>query len=82
MQMEHAKCSLSAAIKFLQVNKNLWKKNKILFLCFQLLSDKNQSNRFHLKTHQPDLYMRLDTAAMIALNIFPDNRQRPDFSEL
>jgi len=63
MQMEHAKCALSAGIKFLQ-----------------LLSDKNQSNRFHLKTHQPDLYMRLDTAAMIALNIFPDNRQRPDFS--
>jgi hypothetical protein len=26
--------------------------------------------------------MRLDTAAMIALNIFPDSRQRPDFSEL
>jgi hypothetical protein len=24
--------------------------------------------------------MRLDTAAMIALNIFPDQRQRPDFS--
>lgn len=48
----------------------------------QLLSDKNQSNRFHLKTHQPDLYMRLDKAAMIALNIFPDQRQRPDFSEL
>ena len=47
----------------------------------QLLSDKNQSNRFHLKTHQPDLYMRLDKAAMIALNIFPDQRQRPDFSE-
>ncbi|CAF1072794.1 unnamed protein product [Adineta steineri] len=63
MQMEHAKCSLSSAIKFLQ-----------------LLSDKNQANRFHLKTHQPELYMRLDTAAMIALNIFPDNRQRPDFS--
>ncbi|CAF3356264.1 unnamed protein product [Rotaria socialis] len=63
MQMEHAKCALSAAIKFLQ-----------------LLGEKNQLNRFHLKTHQPDLYMRLDTAAMIALNIFPDNRQRPDFS--
>lgn len=26
--------------------------------------------------------MRLDTAAMIALNIFPDQRQRPDFSKL
>ncbi|CAF1354992.1 unnamed protein product [Rotaria magnacalcarata] len=63
MQMEHAKCALSAAIKFLQ-----------------LLGEKSQLNRFHLKTHQPDLYMRLDTAAMIALNIFPDNRQRPDFS--
>ncbi|CAF1022666.1 unnamed protein product [Adineta ricciae] len=63
VQMEHAKCALSAAIKFLE-----------------LLSDKNQCNRFHLKTHQPDLYMRLDTAAMIALNIFPDQRQRPDFS--
>ena len=25
--------------------------------------------------------MRLDKAAMIALNIFPDQRQRPDFSE-
>lgn len=24
--------------------------------------------------------MRLDKAAMIALNIFPDQRQRPDFS--
>ncbi|CAF3906552.1 unnamed protein product [Rotaria sordida] len=63
MQMEYAKCALSAAIKFLQ-----------------LLADKNQLNLFHLKTHQPDLYMRLDTAAMIALNIFPDSRQRPDFS--
>ena len=83
MQMENAKCALSAGIKFLEVKT---KRTKMFLeiivstFVFQLLSDKNQSNRFHLKLHQPDLYMRLDKAAMIALNIFPDQRQRPDFS--
>ena len=80
MQMEQAKCALSAGIKFLQVIHSLINENSRIRLLIQLLSDKNQSNRFHLKTHQPDLYMRLDKAAMIALNIFPDQRQRPDFS--